>query len=272
MSAPGVAVLTYHSQNIFGNEYGINDHVSLEHDLTLIADLGLKVRPLDDVIEALFYDGDPAVLDRAVCITFDDGTLFDVADLDHPEHGRQKSMMRILSDFAHANPGLDWAPHATAFVIASPRVRATLEQSDLFGHPWLGDDWWHEADASEFMTIGNHSWDHRHPALIPPDEGGGDFASVDTEPACREQIVDAGRFIAERIGRWPSLFAYPFGHASDYLRNEYFPNHTRQHQTQAAFSTEAGYIDTHSVPWFLPRFICGHHWKHEHELAEILDR
>lgn len=265
-----IPVLTYHAQNIFGNDYGINDHISLKRDLELVAGAGLRIQPLSAVVEALFYDGDPAVLDRAVCLSFDDGTLFDVADLEHPEHGWQTGMTRILSQFARTHPELDWRPHATAFVIASPEVRRTLEQTDLAGLPWLGEDWWAEADAGDYLSIGNHSWDHRHPSVIAAEQGGGDFATVDTEPACHEQVVDAAQYIAQRIGRWPELFAYPFGQASDYLMNDYFPNHRDSHRTRAAFSTEAGYLTDSANPFFLPRFICGYHWKSESELRAIL--
>lgn len=270
MNRHGIPVLTYHSQNISGNDYGINDHVCLERDLAIIAELGMQVRPLADVVRALFHDGTTRSLDRIVCLSFDDGTLFDVADLEHPEHGPQKAMRSILADFARDHPGLDWTPHATAFVIASPQVRAALEQSELGGLPWLGEEWWAEADASDFLTIGNHSWDHRHPAVVPPEDGGGNFATVNDEPACREQIVDAGRYIAERTGRWPELFAYPFGHASEYLREEYFPRHFAEHRTIAAFSTEPGYLASNLNPWLLPRFICGHHWRTEQALIDIL--
>lgn len=265
-----IPVLTYHSQNVFGNDYGLNDHVSLQNDLTIIAEHGLKVRPLAEVVNALFYNGNPDILDRAVCLTFDDGTLFDVADLDHPEHGRQTGMQQILARFAEQHPQLDWIPHATTFVIASPDVRKKLEQTGLAGLPWLSEDWWADAEAGEYLTIGNHSWDHRHPSAIPAEEGGGDFATVDTERACRKQIVDAGKYIAKRTGRWPELFAYPFGQASDYLKNVYFPNHGTKHKTLAAFSTEPGYLTEDANPFFLPRYICGYHWKTKRALIDIL--
>lgn len=271
MTGPGIPVLTYHSQNISGNAYGINDHISLKRDLELIAENGLRVQPLAEVIDALYHGGDRTVLERAVCLTFDDGTLFDVADLDHPEHGWQKGMRSILAEFAAARPDLDWRPHATAFVIASPEVREVLETSELAGKPWLGEDWWAAAEADELMSIGNHSWDHRHPSVIPPEAGGGDFASVADAAACREQVVIAAEYIAERIGRWPSMFAYPFGHASEYIRNDYFPNRIDEHRTRAAFSTEAGYLEAGLNPWYLPRFICGYHWRDESSLVAILE-
>lgn len=270
MSHDGIPVLTYHAQNINGNEYRNNDHVCLARDLELIAELGLKVRPLPSVIDALFENGDREILERAVCITFDDGTLFDVADLEHPTHGHQTGMLQIMAQFARDHAELEWRPHATSFVIASPEVRKVLEKTELAGEPWLGEDWWQDAEASEFMCIGNHSWDHRHSSVIPAVEGGGDFNSVNDEPKCRHQIIEAARYIGDRTGRWPGLFAYPFGHASDYLRNEFFPQFAHEHGTRAAFGTQSGYLNSETDRWYVPRFICGYHWKNEETLRQIL--
>src|SRR5688572_29200633 len=82
-----VPVLTYHSNNIHGNDYAHNDHVALEHDLATIARLGYRIVPLAKVVEAL---DDPQLdLDDAVAITFDDGSWFDWHDLEHPSCGPQ---------------------------------------------------------------------------------------------------------------------------------------------------------------------------------------
>ena len=46
-----VPILTYHSNNISGNDYASNDHVALAADLRLIHDRGLRIVPLARVVD-----------------------------------------------------------------------------------------------------------------------------------------------------------------------------------------------------------------------------
>ena len=48
-----LAVLTYHSNNVLGNDYASNDHVAMAEDLRLLAALNLPVVPLGTAVDAL---------------------------------------------------------------------------------------------------------------------------------------------------------------------------------------------------------------------------
>jgi hypothetical protein len=48
-----VPVLTYHSNNVSGNDYAGNDHVALAQDLRRVARLGLRIVPLATVVDVL---------------------------------------------------------------------------------------------------------------------------------------------------------------------------------------------------------------------------
>lgn len=269
MSASAVPILTYHGYNIAGNDYGDNDHVALSADLDWLAACGWTVVALDEVVAALFDDARVSLPPRAVAITFDDGTDLDWQDVDFGNLGRQRSLAGILEDAQRKHPG--WpAPCATAFVVASPEARAALSAGALRPGHGMSDAWWGPADRSGRLRIGNHSWDHRHPLAVPEAEGGGDFFSVADEAEAVRQVVGAGRFIAERIGHWPQLFAYPWGQASDYLRHEFFPRRIETHRCRAAFGTGPGLVHAGSDRWYLPRFVCGEHWRAPDELAALL--
>ena len=84
------------------------------------------------------------------------------------------------------------------------------------------------------------------------------------------QIVDAAEHIASLAGgRWPDLFAYPYGHVNDYLAGEYFPSHGH-HRTRAAFTTEPQKVNRNSDRWLLGRYVCGRDWRSDSELEKIL--
>ena len=175
-----------------------------------------------------------------------------------------------MRDFVRRHgPGAQPGLHATSFVIASPEARQVIDARSLFGKTWMRDDWWREANTSGLLAIGNHGWDHNHPDLGP---GRGGFTSIDDLGLCEQQVVEAARFIADRAGAWPELFAYPFGESSGYIRTEYFPNHTENHRCRAAFGTVPGKVTRDSDRWNLPRYVCGRDWRNPEELLQLLKR
>lgn len=272
------AVLTYHSHNIFGTDYAVNDHIALASDLRALHALGVEIVPLERIAETCsgHEDGGERPL---VGISFDDGPIFDVQDFDHPQFGSQRSFLNILRDFRDeigddAQPGL----HATSFVIASPEARRAMERAPDCGYTfledWLTDEWWTRALDSGLMDIGNHSWDHVHHAF----EGVGirssardDFTVVDNFDDAEKEIRAASRFIESRLGRPAPLFAYPFGHVNDYLVKDYLPKHGPTFGLQAAFGTAGVAGDRDSV-WNIPRLVCGYNWRSPAALGQLISR
>jgi peptidoglycan/xylan/chitin deacetylase (PgdA/CDA1 family) len=204
-----------------------------------------------------------------MALTFDDGCDFDVRDLDYPGQGMQRAFSGILGDFirqhgASAQPEL----HATAFVIASSEARRIIDVGSLFGRGWISDDWWRETDSAGLIAIESHGWDHNHPDLAGDTRG--NFHTVDTHEQCLEQVVRAAASIESKAGRWPQLFAYPFGQSSAYIRDSFFPGFVEVHGCRAAFGTEAGKVTAESDRWNLPRFVCGRDWKSSEELLGLV--
>jgi hypothetical protein len=269
-----VPVLAYHAVNIAGNDYASNDHVAFAADLRQIDDLGLRIVPLQWVVDQV-TGAARRNLERCVALTCDDGSAFDYRDLVYPNHGPQRSLFNCLLDFvaergAQAQPDL----HLTAFVIASPEARERMDQACLAGLGWMGEEWWYEAHESGLMAIENHSWDHNHPCLDAPGIDGmprGSFLEVDNPVRAEAEIAAATRYIDARIapGR-TRIFCYPFSHVPDYLRTVYFPRHAGEHGMLAAMGDGAQPVTQDSDRWNLPRYICGWHWKSSEALAEIL--
>ncbi|MCF6301263.1 MAG: hypothetical protein L3J52_09135, partial [Proteobacteria bacterium] len=152
-----IPVLTYHSNNITGNDYHNNDHIALQADLVLIEQLGFKVISLDQLIGWHGGTLPDATIDKAVVVTFDDGSWFDYYDMPHPTLGLQKSFYNILKD--HQNITGEKIT-ASSFVIVSPEARDELDKSGLIGKGWWTDQWWLETQKNDILTIENHSWDH----------------------------------------------------------------------------------------------------------------
>ena len=272
----GIPVLTYHSQNIAGSDYANNDHVAFAEDLRLLTATGWNVVPLASVVGRLSQPN-TAWTGKAVAITFDDGSDFDYADLPHPVAGMQRSMLNILRDFKNLNPGAQPTLHATSFVVVSPDAREILDRTCMLGTHWWNHAWWPDAVATGLMDIGSHSWDHCHetlPHIAQRDQQKGNFWGVDTEADADAQIREAAAFI-NRIcpNAGAKLFAYPYGHANDFLVREYFPRQGRDPLrcfVTGAFGTQPEPVSRGSNRWNLPRFMCGHDWKSSEELAAIL--
>ncbi|MGD9264302.1 MAG: polysaccharide deacetylase family protein, partial [Lysobacterales bacterium] len=234
-----IPVLTYHGVNVIENTYQGNDHLALASDLLTIRELGFRVIPLGRVVDWRQGLLDDEEVRRTLAITFDDGSWFDYHDLEHPTCGVQRSMFNILTDF-NALDETAFPAHATSFVIASPAARSSLDKSCLIDKGWWGDEWWLEASRSGVMDIECHSWDHVHPNLdrvAQQDQAKGDFARVASYPDCTAQFAGAGDYMATRLaGQRPTLFAYPYGQASDYAVEQYLPEHASRHGFRAAFT------------------------------------
>lgn len=262
-------ILAYHSQNIGYPRPDSNDHDALADDLEALHAAGHTIVALDQVLDAL--EGRGTLPEKSVCLTFDDGCDADYRDIDHPTAGPQRGFLGILQDFRDRHgPTAQSALHATSFVIASPEARRVIDQSALYGLGWLSDDWWAQADATGLLAIENHSWDHYHPALSGPG-GGGDIAAATDPAACEEQLHRAADFIADRIGRRPRYFAYPFGETIGWLRDHYFTAGPAAHGYRAALGTNAGPVHGTANRWELPRLVCGREWKSPGELLQKLD-
>ncbi|HET9031462.1 MAG TPA: polysaccharide deacetylase family protein, partial [Dokdonella sp.] len=209
-----IPVLAYHAVNISGNDYASNDHVAFAADLRQIDDLGLRIVPLHWVVDQLTGVA-KRDLEGCVALTCDDGSDFDFHDLQHPDHGIQRSLYHCLLDFIAERGSQAQADlHLTSFVIASPEARDQIDKACLIGKGWMSDDWWQAALDSGLMAIENHSWDHNHPALSMPGVDGmprGSFLDVNNEIRARQEITAATHFIDSRIApRRTRIFCYPF--------------------------------------------------------------
>lgn len=267
-----VPILTYHATNVDGNDYGSNDHVAFAQDLRLLDTLGHRIVPLEQVVDALLAGA--SLPERAVAITFDDGTDFDFHDLPHPTHGVQRSMLNILRDFigeagAQAQPLL----HATTFVVASPAAREEMDRKCLVGRNWYRDSWWQTAVQSGLLAVANHSWDHNHPTLTSTvaRTAPGTFGCIDNRVLADLQVRQARDYIdALAPNAGSSLFAYPYGDTSEFLVAEYFPLGERVTGTRAAFGTRPGHLARGADRWHLPRYVCGADWRSPEELSYLL--
>lgn len=270
-SQTGVPVLAYHANNVADNRYAGNDHVALATDLRALHAAGWRCVSLDQVLDWHAGETEDAALRGCFAVTFDDGSDFDYRDIEHPSCGVQRSLFNVLKDFAEER-GV--AAHAASFVIASPRARAQLDARCLVGRGWWNDDWWAAANASGFLSIECHGWDHLHPVLdtvAQRDDLAGDFRRVDTLEDCRRQLRDAAALIAERAGgRAPRYFAYPWGQYSDYLVADYLPSRQAEHGFRAAFTTAPDLVRRSQDRWRLPRLVCGEAWRSADELLALV--
>jgi peptidoglycan/xylan/chitin deacetylase (PgdA/CDA1 family) len=277
-------VLTYHSHRVQGPGYAQNDHVALQVDLQSIARSGGRIVSLATLVDAIeAYQSGSAAGDGGatmVALTFDDGPVWDFADFDHPIFGTQRGFVTALRDFLLTEGGRAQPETcATSFVIASPEARRVMESTFDAEYTFLfpgalNADWWLPAIETGLIGIANHSWDHLHPALesvAHSRQVRGDFAQVTDALDADAQIRAAMNYInAHTGGRAAPFFAYPFGHCSTYLAEEYLPRDGRAMGLRAAFTTEPEVIDGAQSVWRLPRFTCGHHWRSPEELAAIL--
>ena len=266
-----LAILTYHSVNILGNDYPSNDHVALAEDLRRLTAAGVRIRPLGAALDAL-WNGE---LDQpTAAITFDDGAMFDAVDFEHPTCGFQKSFLRLMTEFRDAHPQAQPELHATAFVIVSPEARRQIDEIDFGSRGWWHDDWWQVAAASGLMNIENHSWDHNHPSLpvtVQKHNQRGDFWCIDTCGEADLEIRQAARFLRAR-GIDSRYFAYPWGQVNAYLSSEYLPRFGPDIGLSAAFSTDPAPVTPDADRWNLPRYVCGRDWSNPEQLVALFQR
>jgi len=273
-----VPVLTYHSNNIDGSDYGTNDHIGLAHDLELIHRGGFRVIALDRLVQALTSGDWSGVPERSVVLTMDDGSLFDWLDLSHPQWGLQRSMGNILRDFQgvhgkQAQPELE----ITSFVIGSPAARDVLDKTCLFGCDWMRDDWWAQAHAEGLVKIANHSWDHRHEFLPDSLRYGkpsayGRFTDLDTPAEADWQIRQTQEYLQSVLGTAPAAaFAYPYGDVPDFVADEYLPAHGESLGLALAMTTEAAPVTPASHRWRVPRYVFRRDWNRPEDLLRILE-
>ena len=167
-----------------------------------------------------------------------------------------KSFARILAEATDATDPSWMQIPATSFVIVSPEAQAILDLRCIKGEDQWHDHWWEEAIRDACFDIGNHSWDHTHPELptvAQREQVRGDFFCVDNRVDAYHQILDAEAYLARKLGDARSrLFAYPYGHVSEFLRDEFFPEHASDFR--GALSTGGDYFTQQSCRWAIPRF------------------
>lgn len=269
-----VAVLCYHSQNIQGNCYELNDHIALAQDLQRISARNI---PIISVTQLVKHLQGIQLLDMpaAVVLTCDDGTTLDWLDYQHPEFGWQQSFRNILREhFAGALPN----EVMTSFVIACPTARQHIDQGCYGGAALSTDNWWLAAVRSGEWAIENHSWNHWHislPYQSSAEQPLGQFYSVDNYLQASKQVLHASRFINAKLapaGKTVRYFAYPYGHAAGYLQEHYLPRYAAWHGIQAAFTTEPGFVSAQSPFYALPRFVCGEAWQGAEQFDALLEQ
>ena len=258
-----VPILTYHSQNIAGNDYASNDRQALAADIQAISQAGLRVISLSDFVDWLSGNLPGGFARNSVVLTGDDAPIFDYEEVEYRDFGLQTPTRSILRNVN---------AHITLFAIASPQAREEIGEDALGNGSFMTNHWWGEADQSSWSAIENHGWDHCHPAVSEPVGGAGTFFGVSDYESCDQQVNKAADSIAAVTGRRPDLFAYPYGESSDFLRNTYFPELEREHRMRAAVSTIPEYASRNSNRWDIPRFICGRDWNSPEGFQKILDQ
>jgi hypothetical protein len=270
-----IPVLTWHGYNVFGNSYQSNDLLAFADDLRTIHQAGFAVVPLIEV--ARWVRGERADFsDHArpvLALSCDDGTDYDWHDVAHPVHGAQSAFASTMRRFAAQYPGEQPTLTMTSFVIASPSARSQIDSGAMQGERALNDDWWRAANDNGLLSIESHGWDHNHPTVAPViqrDQQTGNFFAIDTFAECDMHVRAASQFIESRSGRRPSLFAYPWTQASDYMRRDYMPQHAEASGVLAAFGGQSDYVRKDSDRWYLPRFVFGPDWNSAAQLQAIL--
>ncbi len=268
---PRFVILSWHSIRVLENRYADNDLIAFGEDLATLDALGWTVLPLSEALAGLASGNLP---EKVAVLTADDGSIMDFEAFDHPTCGPQKSLAQRLYEFRETLP-TDSAhrPHVSAFAIASPTARDELDRTDYMSLNVWRDDWWAEANASGIISIESHSWDHNHGSLertVQRDNRRGDFRFIETEAECRAEVDQASDYIERRAGRRPRYFAYPYGQASDYIRQEYLPRHGPALGLEAALACDPEPVTTDSDRWHLPRYMFARDWQQPGDLEKLL--
>ncbi len=127
---------------------------------------------------------------------------------------------------------------------------------------------------SGILAVQNHSRDHNHPAsdeVCQKDGVRGRFDNIDTFEECDSEVTRAADYIESRSGVRPSVFAYPWGQFSSYMRDVYFPRISERHRCRAAFAAHGGFVTRDSCIWALPRLVFRANWSTSAELRALLE-
>jgi hypothetical protein len=258
-----VPVLTYHSQNIDGNDYATNNRHALAADIEAIGRADMRIISLVEFVDWLSGELPDDFAEYSVVLTSDDAPIFDFEEVDYQHFGPQIPTRSIVQESG---------AHITLFAIASAQARDAIGEDALGEASFMTDRWWREADQSSWASIENHGWDHCHPAVSQALGGSGSFFGVSDYRTCDGQVRKAADSIAAMTGRRPTLFAYPYGESSNYLKNIYMPQREDEHGMRAAVNTVPQYASRDSSRWEIPRFICGRDWNTPESFQIILDR
>lgn len=266
-----VPILTYHSWQREGTTRERNDHIALAADLKVLSRLGLRTCSVLDIVACLFArGGDLSPVAGCVALSCDDGANWDFRDDGAATDGSATSLRRVLAA-SSGLPGMERAHRQlTCFVIASREARRLVVAQSKIPGLRLDSQWWRWARLGCGWEIGNHTWDHQHPAIY------GEAAErpvIATEAVAAQQVARAQRAIGRAMWPFrPRLFAYPYGTVSAYLRDEYFPRHAESLGLRAAFTSEPAPVSRGVDRWAIPRYVQGHHWHNEDELVRLLGR
>lgn len=266
----GFPILTWHSINVLENTYAGSDLIAFAEDLRLLDRSGWTIQPLRTALDQLATG---RLKPKTVVLTADDGSRMDFEEFDHPTCGPQNSMIGLMREFSDQTTSERHHLHLSCFVIASPEARAELDRTDYMSLGVWPDHWWRPANDSGLISIESHSWDHNHGSLsqtVQHDNRRGDFRWIETFTECHAEVDQASDYIEKISGRRPLFFAYPYGQASDYIRNDYLPRHGPDIGLKAALGCDPAPVTTASDPWYLPRFVCGRDWKSPEELETLL--
>lgn len=88
---------------------------------------------------------------------------------------------------------------------------------------------------------------------------------------CDSEVTRASDYIESRSGARPSLFAYPWGQCSSYMRDVYFPRFPERHRCRAAFTAHGGFVTRDACVWALPRLVFRANWSSAAEFHALLD-
>lgn len=187
---------------------------SFARQMRLLARLGCRGVTFAEAVEGLF--GGKSLPRRPVCVTFDDGYA------------------NVTTHAAPVLAALGWP--ATVFV-PTAYVGETNAWDTAYGKPILPLMDWEQLRALQEAgwEMAGHTRTHRP------------LGDLDDETA-QAEIRCGGADIAERLGRVPATFCYPFGSL-----NERTPALARQSGFLGACTTRSGLANTSADPFLLPR-------------------
>lgn len=294
-----VPVLTYHS---WDNRYDEitntcdTESEALLRNLKVIYDEGFTVIPAYWLAEWVRgWRSGLTLPAKSVVVTLDDGYDLDYLDNINPKHpcAPLRSIRSVLEEAStwdwNAPEGMP-VPHVTTFVISSPAARSYINPDQN-----MQENWWPSANSHPLMEVQNHGLDHDHNSIpentfdqrlsdlvgmdifLPAGGGVPQMTStrIDTYQESQDYISISAEYIADKLGNWPDLFAYPFGPTSDYMRDVYFTTFINEHKTIAAFCAGEQYVTKQSDIYCLGRFVHRSSpqyggWRNAEELKSLL--